>query len=163
MRIGFSTSNSVISKIIRKLTKSKVSHAYIKCQIEKYDVVLHANAHGVEFDKYDDFDRKFKIVYEYDLALTDEQERKFMEYAIRQLDRPYDFLGVAGFLWVLTNRSLGRKVKNPFRNRSSYYCSELILASLQAAGFDGADQLDKDLVTPEDLVVFLDNHPLAAR
>jgi hypothetical protein len=163
MKIGFSTSNSVVSKIIRKLTKSKVSHTYIKCQVERYDVVLHANQHGVEFDKYNDFDRKFEIVAEYDLKLTAEQEDAFMAYAIRQLDRSYDFLGVAGFMWVLLNRSFGRKVKNPFSNKSAYYCSELIICSLQAAQFVGSELFDKDLVTPEELLVFLNTHPLAVK
>ena len=163
MKIGFSTSNSLVSKIIRKITKSKVSHTYIKCQVEKYDVVLHANQNGVEFDKYTDFDRKFDIVAEYDLKLTAEQEDAFMLYAVRQLDRPYDFLGVAGFLWVLVNRSFNRKVKNPFSNRSAYYCSELIISSLQAAQFVGSEVFDKDITTPEDLLVFLDNHHLAVK
>lgn len=163
MKIGFSTSNSVISKIIRKLTKSKVSHTYIKCHIEGHDLVLHANQHGVEFDKYKDFKKKFKIVAEYDIKFVDAQEKVFLSHAIKQLDRPYDFLSVAGFLWVLLNKSFGRQVKNPFKNKAAYYCSELIVASLNAAHFPGVADLDRNITSPEDLLTFFDKHPLAVK
>jgi len=163
MKIGFSTSNSVISKIIRKLTRSEVSHTYLKHNIEGHDLVLHANEHGVEFDKYVDFNRKFTIVAEYDLIMTDAQEKAFIFYAVQQVDRPYDFLALVGFAWVLLNKAFKRKIGNPFKNKAAYFCSELMLTSLQAAKFFGSEHLDRDLTTPEDLMGFLDKHPLAKK
>lgn len=163
MRIGFSTSNSLISKIIRKLTRSKVSHTYLRHNIEGHELVLHANQHGVEFDKYSDFYKKFTIVAEYTLEMADAQEKAFVFYAIQQVDRPYDFLSLIGFGWVLLNKAFNRKVRNPFRNKSAYFCSELMVTSLQAAQFYNTDILDRDLTSPEDLMEFLNKHPLAKK
>lgn len=158
MYIGFSTTGSVVSGIIRWLTRSKASHSFIRFQVAGEDVVLHSTSHGVNLDYYPKFAKKNKIICEHKITMTKANENKAIGYALKQLDRPYDYLAIAGFLWVLIAKSFGKKVKNPFPNRSAYFCSELTVNALKEAGFKSADKLDPELTSPEDLMEFIDNH-----
>jgi len=163
MIIGFSTSKSILSRLIRWITKSKVSHTYLRLNIKGHDMVLHSNQHGVNFDQWEDFKANFEIVAEFELNIANEQESNAWNYAIAQLDKPYDFLAITGFLWVLLNKRIKRKVSNPFPNRSAYFCSELVIESLKAADFERANELDRELTSPEDLIKFLSSHDKAER
>ena len=156
MKIGFSTSSHLFSKLIRILTKSKASHAYFRFGIDNEEVVCHANGTGVNFDYYKTFIKKNSVVKEYELLLTQENEKKVIAYVISQLDKPYDKLAVVGFAWVLINKAFGRKIKNPIRNKSAYFCSELTLEALKIVNFKGLDSLDRETTTPEDLMEFMD-------
>ena len=158
MHIGFSTTDKIASRLIRWLTRSKVSHTFIRFKIAGEDVVLHATSHGVNLDYYPKFAKKNKIVEEYMLKLTDSDTNKVISGALKKLDRPYDYLSIMGFFWVLVAKSFRRRVKNPFPNRSAYFCSELVAKTLGAIEFPGAKDLDYELTSPEDLMEFMANH-----
>ena len=158
MYVGFSTTGGVLSSLIRWITRSKVSHTFIRFNVYGEDMLLHSTQHGVNLDYYSKFKKKKKIVAEYKLTLTAPNEKSAISYALKKVDSPYDYLAILGFLWVLTAKSFGKKVKNPFPNRSAYFCSELVVRALMAANFKGADQLYPEKTSPEDLVVFFDNH-----
>lgn len=158
MRIGFSTTNGIISRLIKWLTRSKASHSYIYFKMAGEAMVLHATAHGVNMDYYPKFKNKNKIIAEYKVNLVEEKEQDALSYAFKKVDQPYDYLAIVGFLWVLILKSFGKKAKNPFPNRSAYFCSEIAIEALKAADFPGADALDRELTSPEDIMEFLDNH-----
>ena len=158
MRVGFSSSKEVMSKAIMLFTHSNVSHSYIVFEAAGEQLVVQACAKGVICDHYDNFRQKHTIVAEYELLIPPEQQHLILSYALRQLTKSYDFLGILGFAWVLVNKAIGIHVNQPFRNRSSYYCSELIVAALQSANFTTSHLLDQDLTSPEELMEFLGNH-----
>lgn len=163
MIIGFSTTDKIMSKIIKWATRSKASHAYIIIEVAGEPVVIHSNQHGINCDHYNKFVRGKKIISEYSLLINIDKEQLATSYAIRMLDEPYDFLSVIGFGWVLLCRALGYKVKNPFPNKSAYQCSEFALNVLRKAGLGGLDNLSRERVAPEDLINVLDNNIVANR
>jgi hypothetical protein len=57
----------------------------------------------------------------------------------------------------------GRKVKNPFPNKSAYFCSEFILLMLRAIGVQEAFKMDQETTSPEDLIELLDKLSIAKR
>jgi hypothetical protein len=157
MIIGLSTSNKITSRLIRWLTRSKVSHAYVRFEIAGEPLVIHATQDGINCDYYNHFIRHSIVVEEYDLLVDREKEKMALAYAVKQLDHPYDFLSIAGFVWVLINKTFGRKIKNPFRNRAAYNCSEFANHVLSRAGLDTSG-LDIETTSPEDISYFLKNH-----
>lgn len=159
MRVGFSSGHVLLSKIIKKLTRSKASHSYIVFTAAGQELVIQANIHGVCCQHYENFKKQTTIVAEYELTMTPEQEQRALQYALMQLLKPYDFCALIGFGWILINKMFGRKVKQPFRNKAAYYCSELIITSLQVAPFPLSHMFDREVVSPEDLIEFLDVHP----
>jgi len=163
MRVGFSSSNAIPSKIIRWFTRSKASHSYIRFEVEGEPILIEANAHGVVCEHYESFKKHNAIVAEFELNITQEQEHAIVAYALKQLLRPYDFPGLLGFGWVLLNKMIGRKVKQPFVEKSAYFCSELVIAALQSANFPLSHFLDRHITSPEDIIEFLDSSFLAKR
>jgi len=152
MIIGFSSTNKILSRIIKWATRSKASHAYVLIMVAGEPIVIHSNQHGVNCDHYNKFKKDKKIVSEYKLLLDEETEKQATANALRLLDKPYDFLSVLGFGWVLLCKALGCKAKNPFPNRSAYQCSEFALTVMRKAGIEGTDKLPKERVSPEDLI-----------
>jgi len=157
MIIGLSTSSKITSRLIKWITKSKVSHAYIKFEVAGEDLVIHATQKGVNCDHYGRFVRNAAIIEEYELLIDKKHIKNALAYAVKQLDHPYDFLSIAGFVWVLFNKALGRKIRNPFRNRFAYNCSEFANNVLSKAGLD-TSFLDAETTSPEDIGKFLRNN-----
>ena len=83
--------------------------------------------------------------------LTAGLQRLAREY----LGCPYDYLGIAGFPWVLLCRATGRHPRNPLAQASAVFCSEAVTLALQWSGYPGANGLDPACVSPQDLYVFL--------
>lgn len=152
MIVGFSTTNKIMSRIIKWATRSKASHSYVLVTIAGEPIVIHANAHGVNCDHYNKFKKDKKIVVEYKLLIDENKEKQAIATAVRLLDQPYDFLSIVGFGWVLLWKTFGCKVKNPFPNRSAYQCSEFALTVMRKAGINGLEDLKKELVAPEYLI-----------
>jgi hypothetical protein len=161
MRVGFSSGTSLFSKVIKKMTRSEASHAYIVFESYGEELVLHSNGHGVGCEHYTAFNKRSEIVVEFELLLSPAEEMRAMAFALKQLLKPYDVWAIVGFAWVLVNKSFGRKVRQPFRNRSAYFCSELVITALQAGMFPLTHSMDREMVSPEDLIDFLDGHSMA--
>ena len=158
--IGFSYGyRNPISWLIKKLTKSQVSHAYLRFDILDSTLVIQSNHKGVEVDDYRRFTTQAVIVKEFRLAVPTLEQNKMLSFAIKQIDKPYDFKAMGGFLWVILNGFVGRKIKNPFRDKSAFYCSELALMALKEINFSGVENLDRELISPEALMEFLEKHP----
>jgi len=126
-------------------------------------MILQAMQQGTSSDYYPRFIKNNKVKANFSIQCSKEDEDKILSYLIRQLYKPYDFAALLGFLWVIANRSFGRNISNPFPSKSSYYCSELMVRALQEIKFPGTDRIDPNLVSPEDLLEFLSNHPLAQK
>ena len=151
MIIGFSTTNKALSRLIRWFTRSKASHAYLRFTVAGEELVLHSTRHGINFDHYSKFKSHNKVVKEYRILVDEATETEGLRAALRLIDQPYDFLSIAGFAWVLACRSIGLKVKAPFRNRAAYHCSEFGLTILRKLGLD-CPGAKRELTSPEDLM-----------
>jgi len=158
MRIGFSSGNSFVSRAIRWFTHSKASHTYIVFTAADEKLVINANVHGVVCEHYENYKKHTTIVAEYDIVMSEDEEHTALAYALKQLLLPYDFLALFGFGWVLFNKAFGRQVRQPFRNKAAYICSELVITTLQAPNFPASHLMDREFTSPEDIIDFLDSH-----
>ena len=139
MRIGLSSGREFVSKFIKWITRSEASHTFICFDVAGEEVVLHANQHGVNCTSHKKFTSNNDIVCEYDIKLTKANTDKALGHALRKLHSRYDYFAAFGFLWVLINKSFGRKVKNPMPNRSAYMCTELVVMALRKGNFPGSE------------------------
>lgn len=151
MIIGFSTTDKPLSRLIRWFTRSSASHSYVLFIVAGEPLVIHSTRHGINCDYYKRFVKKNKIVAEFKLLVDDAATKKALGSAIQLIDKPYDFLSILGFAWVLGLKAIGIKAKAPFRNRSAYHCSEFALMTLRKMKLDCAD-MKRELTSPEDLM-----------
>lgn len=71
MNILFTKSNSLMSRIIRAVTKEPVSH----CAIEDGGFVIHSNLLGVHIESLEHFSKKCEIGYSVEASITIVQVR----------------------------------------------------------------------------------------
>lgn len=156
IRVGFSTSRTPVSWAIRRLTRSEVSHCFFIADLWGVACVLEATERGFVASPVSEFSKAHRIVTVCDLEVEDAPT---LQQAVELLGRPYDFLGLAGFLWVLLGRKLGRSWSNPARSEQRLFCSEAIVRVLHKIEYPGATYLDPEQVSPQDLLVFLRRSP----
>lgn len=159
IRVGFSTSTSWVSRLIRWATASRVSHAFLLLDGKHAhpvfgDLVLEAEWCGFDLSTKETLTRgTTKILYLVD-PLWD------LDAAVKTsggwLKEKYNYEGLFGEAWVSIGRRLGKKWRSPLRNSRSMFCSEAIVFVLQAAKYPGADNLDPQSTSPENLFDFLE-------
>ncbi len=133
VRVGFSTSrNNPISWVIRKVTGSRTSHAWLLLEVQPFgqEMVLEASEFGVRLIPLDAFQRANAIVACFSPAHTLDQA---MPEAGRWLGAAYDFGGLFGMAVVMLGRWLRRKWRNPWHSSRSLFCSELVVKVLEWA------------------------------
>lgn len=151
-RIGFSTSSSPVSWAIRRLTDSDVSHCFVTLDMIGVQCVLEAHDTGFRAIPLNHFYETNTVV---DILDPEVPLEPVLPDALEWLGRPYDFVGLVGFLWVLLGRRLGRTWTNPFRSMGRQFCSEAVVRLLQMAKHPGASLLDPESTSPADLLLFL--------
>jgi hypothetical protein len=155
IRFGFSTSNWWVSRLIRWVTRSRVSHAFILIENEPIlgDIVLEAAAIGFRISTKTMLTSGTTTIFQLvDPVLPLESA---VQTAVAWLGERYNYEGLFGEAWVALWRRFGRRVKNPLRNSRSMFCSEAVVYILQAAHYPEADALDPQSTSPEDLLVYL--------
>ncbi len=128
--VGFSSHPGVFSSLIKFITNSKVSHAYIRIPIPEYDesMIFQASGLAVNYCNFKVFQLKSKVMEEYEVKVSDDIYQLGEMLRIMESGKPYSMKEIFGLLWVLAMRGLGVKVDNPFRDGSaSYVCVELAM------------------------------------
>jgi len=156
--IGFTSSPSEISKVIRTATRAKVSHAYIV--VDNLPVVGHEvyEAAWVGFRmatraKVGTIIKEVPVDVNVTLAVATLRD---------WLETPYDYAGLFGELPVCIGRLFGRRWKNPWASAHHMFCSEAATYLLQIAG-NSVDlkrkigPLDARSTSPEDLLQALES------
>lgn len=134
MQLLFTTNNLPFSIVIRGITSCKWSH----CAVAFGDTVYESRFGGVVKTKLSEFKKRGEYL-SVDIPLPDEQAAE--EFAIAQLGKGYDYLGIIGF-WF--NRD--------FHKDDKWYCSEYAAEIIRAGGLElGLDILNG--VSPRDLYV----------
>lgn len=127
--IGFSTTNGLLSWLIRKASGTNFSHTFISFHsgILGGDMVCHA-AHGfVHFLNYEKFKKHAKVVeiYEFDISLAD--RFTVMKYCLDKAGSKYGFTTLFGIAIKLLLKRFNVNVANPFADGpNSYICSEMV-------------------------------------
>lgn len=156
--VGFSTPKkfNLFSWLIKKVGKSDFSHAYISYwdkEAERW-VVYQASGLKVNFESLINFRKREIRVAEFEVPVSEKTFKKIRGFAIDNVGAGYAVLKILGFPWVLLCRSLGKKVKNPFTEKGTFFCSDLDTVILEEIVKDG-DTLDPDTEMPVDLYNFM--------
>lgn len=144
VQIGFSTTDKILSKVIRKITGAPVSHCWFLFQAHGKEFILQADIGGVRITPYSKWKKKWKIIDivtpKYPLDLSP---------AWDVLDENYDYGGLIGNAWVYLGMLFKKKWKNPLENARALFCSELVLDVLQANNYPGSFEFESSTVTPQ--------------
>lgn len=155
IRVGFSTQKkNVFSRLIRRLTKSQVSHAWLLID-EAFlglSMVMQATEGGWQLTDYRVFQSKNDVVCLIGPAVP-------LDSGVREaalwLGEHYDYTGLFGSIFVLLGRWLKRKWRNPLNVAHAMFCSEAVVYVLQSCEYPGSKELDPSATTPQDLLEFL--------
>ena len=151
--IGFSTHKkfSILSSLIKCIEGTKFSHVYLKFESKSINRKLIYQASGltVNFCGNDIFYSKNKDIAQFVIPVTEEEKIKILQKCVDLCGKPYGIKELFGLGLVKICAIYGKKIKNPFQDRSrTYICSELIATILMTIGFTFKDL---DSVSPKDL------------
>jgi hypothetical protein len=153
--VGFSTTNKWISRLIRWVTRGRVSHAWIAFFDPCLDMrlVMQAEAWGYEVRPWKRWKRQNVLVAEFK---TDRQLSNSLQWIAKSLGVEYDWK--AAFFAGL-RRWLGRWLRGRFRSPRKLMCSEAVIRFLQHAGVSAVAQLDPELTPPQRLLEAVEKSP----
>jgi hypothetical protein len=151
-RIGFSTSNQLISRAIRWFTKSETSHVFFIYYDEDFkgDFVFEATEPEVRIFPWPAFKKENTIV---DVFIPLYPLDKGFEAMGQRLGYHYNFWGLIGMIWVLIGRLLGYQWRNPLTSKKAEFCSEGVSYVLLWSNYPGFDGIP-DTKDPQQLLEF---------
>jgi hypothetical protein len=161
-RVGFSTTRALVSRLIRRLTGSRVSHAFLVYDDVDFErtMVMEAVGSGFRIVPLDRFERHNTVVriftprHPIDVGLRS---------AVDWLGEGYDTGGLLGMALLLVLRSLKLRIKrrNLLASSRTLFCSEAVARACRASGYPGF-RLDPETTTPQDLLAFFEAEAGAA-
>lgn len=151
--IGFSTSKVWYSNLIRWATKAKVSHAFLLASFLGKLLVFQEGPLGYSVCTFEKFKKDNEVVA---LIVPKVSIEEGFKKSLAQLGQPYAYLALLGFAFVLFVKLLGWKLThNPLSSAHSTFCSQRGAQILRDSHYPGAETLDPELTSPEDLLLFL--------
>ena len=153
VHVGFSTTGGWLSRIIRRMTGSPVSHSFVVYHSAVFgkDMVLEASGHGFRIMSWRRFDKENKLVAMYRLKVPDEVLHQALGKLADRLGDAYDTLSLFGYLL----RKWFRLKRVPFDSRKKLVCSEAVALFL---GWCGMRFDDVGVVTPQILLDFAEGN-----
>ncbi|TXH10525.1 MAG: hypothetical protein E6R04_05095 [Spirochaetes bacterium] len=152
-QIGFSTPSyfNPISWLVRKITKSRTSHAWFKYYDQDFemDMVMEAHELGFRLIPFERFKKHNEVVA---IWSTSQNLQEGLKWAATWLGSAYDFGGLLGMAKVILGRILSRRWRNPTQNSKAMFCSEMAVSVLQLSGVPWARDLVASEVSPQDLM-----------
>lgn len=118
IKLKFSASDGVVSRVVRWFTWSKWSHVEA---IISDGTIISADSTKNSVVNIENKPVKYsRVVY---ISVTKDQRNKFEAFLRQQLGYKYDFYGIISFI-----------IRRDIEARKRWFCSELIVAALAAAG-----------------------------
>lgn len=135
IKVGFSTTNSWWSRLIRWFTEAQVSHSYVRIYDEylKTPLIIHADIPGVIVEHADIFDQQNIIIEEFEIE--DERLKEGVRNNLKHLRKKYDWWDIFNWALVLKfKRWFKRKVNNPMADPKKLICVDLVARILNDSG-----------------------------
>lgn len=146
--VGFSTTNKLMSRLIRWVTRGKSSHAWMRYwddTLEQY-MVIQAEIEGYETIPWFRWKKKNRLVAAYESKELDLMPG--VRRMARYLGVEYDFKSA---FWAGIKRWLGKKFKRPFHSPKKLMCSEAVCMALQFDRVPCVKGMNPELVSPQEL------------
>ncbi len=147
--VGFSQApKKAFSKLIRWVTNSQVSHAFVVLELAGQTIIYQASGLAVNYQNKDTFLGIESGIELYSFDLPDADATRNQVFRLTSVGKPYSWQEVVGYAWVLLARKFGKRVRNPFSGGdTAYVCVDVAAAHLP---------IDPELLgdgswTPEDL------------
>jgi hypothetical protein len=154
-RIGFSTTDALVSRIIRKLTGSQVSHAFLVYRDVDFEreMVMEAVGAGFRIVPLDKFRKHNRVVA---IVTPRHSLERGLRAAVEWLGESYDTAGLLGMALYLARRALQRgrrRLRNPLASQRALFCSEAVALACRESAYPGFDR-DPETTSPQDLYLF---------
>lgn len=146
--ILFLTTNSLISKVIRFFTKSKISHTAVCFNLNNEKFILESLIDGVVLRPRNQALQNQNLIAEFEII--PDLNNEFQE-ATKRIGEPYDKLSLLGFFIMILFHIVGIKIHNPLSFMSGTVCSEFIISCDTNHEIPEFNNLNPDSITPEDL------------
>jgi hypothetical protein len=149
VRIGFSTTESWISRLIRWFTNARVSHVFLVYDdpVLQQEMVLDVAFTGYRVLPFNLFKLENDVV---EMIEPRVDLSPGLRVTARWLGKPYDWRAFIAFSrWF---RSLRHQ---PAETPKALICTEAVVRALLAAGYPGAEGLDLKGTSPQLLLEFL--------
>lgn len=159
--VGFSTPRrwNPLSALIRAMTRSRTSHAWLLVEDPAFELRLVLEAHSSGF-RLVSFTRFVKDNVVVALVEPPHPVAPGLPAAGAWLGESFDVAGLLGiFLTLVARWFRQRPWRNPFPSARSLFCSEAVIRTLQAAGYPGAAALRAEETTPGELLAFFERDP----
>ncbi len=156
--VGFSTPRrwNPLSALIRAVSKSRASHAWLLVEdpVFQLRLVLEAHSTGFRLISFANFVRDNKVVA---IAAPAHDLAAGLPAAGGWLGDEFDLLGLFGIFLTLVARWFKRRAwRNPFTSSRALFCSEAVVRVLKAAHHPGAGRLGDETTTPQQLLDFFE-------
>ena len=150
VNVAFSTTNSLLSRVIRWFTRSSVSHSLITFRDATLDkvFVMEANGRGFMLVPWAKWRKHNTLIARYSIDVDENVKMSSLRAVADHLGAEYDYVSLLGFLW----RRFVSRTRNPLDNGKKLVCSEAVARFLNGIKFDeGLVFDDPSSWTPEDL------------
>lgn len=136
--------------VIRKLWNTDYSHTALIFHTERYELVYHASAHGLNFMSKWLFDRLNYEVYSKTIEIPEDKFKLILDNAVHYCGLDYGVIQAIGVGIAYLLERIGLPKWNPFADgRDKWICSEWIGQTLMIA-YPNLD-IDLETVSPEDI------------
>ena len=155
-RIGFSTTRAPLSRLIRAMTRSPVSHTFLVYRDVDFDreMVMEAVGAGFRIVPLDRFRKRNHVVRIFTPRHSIDEGLKA---AVDWLGESYDARGLLGMFLLLLARSLKLRIRrrNVLARGRSLFCSEAVARACRASRYPGFE-LNPETTSPHDLFAFFE-------
>jgi hypothetical protein len=134
IQIGFSRTNTIPSRLIRWITKSEVSHTYIKLDDDflGLPLILHVDWPGAVIVSESEFLKENEKVEEYEIE--SEKFRPAIKKNLIFLGKKYDYWNlIAWGIAILFRRTFKKKEHNRIEDPKKLICVDFVLRITNAA------------------------------
>lgn len=154
--VGFSTTNRLLSRAIRFITRGRVSHAWVAFHDDTLDtkVVMQAEWWGYELRPWSRWRQENLLVAEFELQVPPEMGLRAIRRMAQHLGEAYDKVGAlwAGISGWLRRWWRAHLTFRPRRTPHKLMCAEGTLVCLKAAGVEDVQGLYEETTDPETLL-----------
>lgn len=159
--VGFSTPRAwnPLSWLIRKMTRSQTSHAWLLVEDSLFGqrLVMEAHSTGFRLVSFVRFVKGNKVLA---LVKAAHPIEPGLPETAERLGDEFDVIGLLGIFLTLVGRWFSQRPwRNPFPTTRALFCSEAVVRTLQAASYPRAGELGCETTTPADLLAWFEADP----